>query len=120
MRSGVCSMFRDVVAQPISEDEVCLSVQLDAALQWVENGVPQLRPVLLEKSEFFVPDDGNAVRLDVPEGTVVRYDGEVNTITDGVFEFEGDVPGEYRFVLDPPFPYQRQLVRIEIREIPAE
>lgn len=116
--SGTCSMFRDVVAQPISAAEICIGIELDGATQYVVEGAPAERPVLLDKTEWTLPDDGGSVQFPVPENTVVRYEGEASAVDDGAFEFEGDTPGEYRFMIEPPFPYQRQLLRIVVREIP--
>ena len=118
--SGQCSMYRDVVAQPISADEICIDVELNRSTQYVLNGAPAERPLLIEKTEWSLPDDGPVVQFAVPENTIVRYEGVASTVDDGAFEFEGDTPGEYRFIIEPPFPYQRQLVGIVVREIPAD
>lgn len=119
IRAGVCSMFRDVVAQPIAADEICIGIALDPVLQYVLDGAPADRPAAIDKTEWTLPDDGGSVQFPVPENTIVRYEGEASTVGDGAFEFEGDTPGEYRFEIEPPFPYQRQLLRIVVREIPS-
>jgi len=120
LRSGTCSMYRDVVAQRINADEICIDIELNAATQYVVSGAPTDRPLLLEKTEWTLPDDGEGVQFPVPENTVVRYEGETNTVNDGAFEFEGDTPGEYRFQIEPPFPYQRQFVGIVVREVQTD
>ena len=118
--SGVCSMYRDVVAQPIGADLVCIDIELNGSTHYVLNARPAERPILLEKAEWMLPDDGLSVQFPVPDGTVVRYEGEASTVGDGAFEFEGDTPGEYQFIIEPPFPYQVQNLRIAVREIPSD
>jgi hypothetical protein len=72
------------------------------------------RPRLFRQDEISVPADGEAkVSAELVKDTVVRHNGEERTAGKRQpFQFSSAVPGEFVFEIDPPFPYQRQIVRI--------
>ncbi|KRA44705.1 hypothetical protein [Devosia sp. Root635] len=114
-RSGWCSEYRDVVAQPISEDEACFDQFLEGRELYIVGQTATPRPVLHASAEAveLVADGVDSFAIEpVPPGTRVSFRGEWHVIDDGLLIITIAVPGPYDLVLEPPFPFQHQNIRI--------
>lgn len=110
---------------PIGSGTFIAYGQHDKHACYYPDGVLAERPVLWpsEPQELGV---GETLSLDAPAGSNVSYiypsaehrSGFLCTnydlAADETFAFETAVPGEYRLILRPPFPYQRQELRLVV------
>ena len=90
----------------------------DDETQWVDDGEIKDRPELDLPDHIVVNLSDNEVELpDIPEDTVVRYDG----MEAGVADEEGitlsfDEVGKWEIYFDPPFPYQPAIIEAEVED----
>ena len=90
----------------------------DHDTKWIDNGEPKDRPELDLPDQIVVNLSDNEVELpDIPEDTVVRYDG----MEAGVADEEGitlsfDEAGKWEIYFDPPFPYQPAIIEAEVED----
>ena len=90
----------------------------DSAAKWIDGGEVKDRPELDLPDHMVVKLSDNEVELpDIPEDTVVRYDG----MEAGVADEEGitlsfDEAGKWEIYFDPPFPYQPAIIEAEVED----
>ena len=102
----------------LSEDEEFLPGQYNGSLFYVKDGEVKDRPELDLPDHIVVNLSDNEVELpDIPEDTVVRYDG----MEAGVADKEGitlsfDEAGKWEIYFDPPFPYQPAIIEAEVED----
>ena len=104
---------------PILKDGVdVVEGHFDEHLKWIDNGEVKDRPELDLPDHIVVNLSDNEVELpDIPEDTVVRYDG----MEAGVADEEGitlsfDEAGKWEIYFDPPFPYQPAIIEAEVED----
>jgi hypothetical protein len=116
VRNGWCTSYRDVISQPISAEELCCDGFFDATEWYVANHQALQRPKVFQGgSSVSIAADGlDTLVIDqVPIGTRVSFSGAWHTVSDGSIVITSRVAGPYDLVLEPPFPFQRQQIRID-------
>lgn len=109
---------QDMQALVTAPGQIVIDGFCDNATQYVLDGEVTERPALLDQLDYSMQADGlEAFEIDVPEGTLVLFQDEWHTITDGLFEFTTAVPGTYPLRIEPPFPFITQDVRIVAHEV---
>ncbi len=105
----------DTALLNVAENEALLTGRWSDRDWYVEGGALTARPALFSQTEIEVPADGRTTVAveNVPLGTTVQIDrGEPQPIDDGTFEFVTAFAGKVVVRVNPPFPYQSQVIRI--------
>jgi hypothetical protein len=133
IKEAATGLIRKFVTTPPNVEYPTQFVEADATLlelDWAEGQADSSRfyvlgndllerPKLFEQDEISIPADGvTKVTALLLKGTAVRFNGEVTTAGKRQpFEFIAEVAGEYIFEIEPPFPLQRQRLRIIAHEV---
>lgn len=101
-------MDHAIVAVPA---ELVSAGQIDSGRYMLDGQKFVERPRLAEDTYQIAADGLDEVEIAAPEGTIVIWAGE-QFEADGSVSFATVHPGEHTVLLIPPFPHQRQTVRI--------
>lgn len=117
--SGTVDSMRNVAAQLETPDySFLLDVRANEDEKMVQDGAVVDRPALFDPDAFSI-DEGESLLLPVPLETFVVAHGQQAIVMDGEIEYVGLIAGDDVIVVQPPFPYKPQTLKVTINEIPA-
>ena len=102
----------------LEEGQSWIEGEYFSSISYIEDGEVKYRPELDLPDQIVVNLSDNEVELpDIPEDTVVHYDG----MEAGVADEEGitlsfDEAGKWEIYFDPPFPYQPAIIEAEVED----
>ena len=90
----------------------------DGSQFYLLSGAPELRPKVTEEDVFQINSDNTEILdIPIPEDTVVT-DYETGTIyvagASESFQFKSAINGEWKFLIEPPFPYQASEITVNV------